>query len=635
MEAVAGCTLLCISSNGVAYRWSRNLDDRRTNAGVQAGEEVVAEHVHSDWVRCEEGWLPLQVAGVQKFEVVHGPAPPSSGRPAAARRPRASSRRAAGRDGQDAGGEAPRAGTAGAGGAGDQPRALQFQHELELAQEACQTLPTDTHQGFQTIALAGLGPSANNAVILQGNAAKLHGLATLSDRHEEPQPAWAGAAWDRWRGQLAPRQSGAAEPRRGSCARKVSPQRPHPEERDPVPQPSAVKAQRQQAQKALDAHVFGLAPAESRDGRGCPTLPQTAAAEEAEVAALESNTPASSDSRGCTTPPQTAAAAEAQAAAVESTALAERRAACKAERRRLASRFRALAEQVGLEAPEELLRRAEEDPLAPQKGKLLVKYAELSLALQSLEQTPDEQRSALDVPVVTRREQEEHPLESRTKAEDNLPSPPPERSAPPHEAPPEPSHEAKITPAADWDISSVSTASSQALPRQEELSETWPSLSSMVLRPLSGTWPSLSTEAAASGAGLSQHGASCAAGILREGWAAKQSQHVGFWRRRWMVLHADGHIACFLAPDRFAETACFKIVGGVVCRERGAQGPVVLSVTYPSKRRALLNRSLQGTSKTTSLIFDAGIENGSWWRALQEAFPDPQSPVGSGRECTQ
>uniref|UniRef100_A0A7S4T6T4 PH domain-containing protein n=1 Tax=Alexandrium monilatum TaxID=311494 RepID=A0A7S4T6T4_9DINO len=598
MEAVAGCALLCICSNGVAYRWSRNLDDRRTNAGVQAGEEVVAEHVHGDWVRCEEGWLPLQIAGVQKFEVMHGPAPPSSRRPTAAHRPCARSRRAARRGGQDADGEAPHAGTAVVDGAGDQPRAWQSQQEWELAQGARETLPTDTHQGFQAIALA-------DTVILQGFAVKHHGFATLGDRHEETQPAWAGAAWDRWRGQLAPRRSEAAEPRRGSSARKVSQQRSHPEARVPVPRPSVVKVQRQQAQTDLDPHVFDLAPAESCDGCGCTTLPQTAVAEEAE------------------------------AAAVESTALAECRAACKAERRRLASRFRALAERVGLEAPEELLRRAEEDPLAPQKGKLLVKYAELSLALQSLEQTPDEQRSALDVPVVTRREQEEHPLESRTKAEDNLPSPPPERSAPPHEAPPEPSHEAKITPAADWDISSVSTASSQALPRQEELSETWPSLSSMVPRPLSGTWPSLSTEAAASGAGLSQHGASCAAGILREGWAAKQSQHVGFWRRRWMVLHADGHIACFLAPDRFAETACFKIVGGVVCRERGAQGPVVLSVTYPSKWRALLNRPRQGTSRTTSLIFDAGIENGSWWRALQEALPDPQSHVESGRECAQ
>uniref|UniRef100_A0A7S4WJE2 PH domain-containing protein n=1 Tax=Alexandrium monilatum TaxID=311494 RepID=A0A7S4WJE2_9DINO len=598
MEAVAGCALLCICSNGVAYRWSRNLDDRRTNAGVQAGEEVVAEHVHGDWVRCEEGWLPLQIAGVQKFEVMHGPAPPSSRRPTAAHRPCARSRRAARRGGQDADGEAPHAGTAVVDGAGDQPRAWQSQQEWELAQGARETLPTDTHQGFQAIALA-------DTVILQGFAVKHHGFATLGDRHEETQPAWAGAAWDRWRGQLAPRRSEAAEPRRGSSARKVSQQRSHPEARVPVPRPSVVKVQRQQAQTDLDPHVFDLAPAESCDGCGCTTLPQTAVAEEAE------------------------------AAAVESTALAECRAACKAEHRRLANKFRALADGVGLEAPEELLRRAEEDPLAPQKGKLLVKYAELSLALQSLEETPDGQRSALDTAVVTRREQEGHLVESRMKAEDNednLPSLPPEPSAPPHEATPKPPHETKVTPAADLDISSVSTASSQALPHQEQLSEM--SMSNMVPRPLSGTWSSMCTEVAASSAAL-LHGPSCAAGIIREGWAVKQSQHVGFWRRRWMVLHADGHITCFLAPNRFPETACFKIMGGGVCVERGTQGPVVLSVTYPSKRRALLNRPLQGIGKTTSLIFDAGIENGSWWRALQEAFPDPQSPVGSGRECTQ
>jgi len=65
-----GCLVRCISTNGVACRRSTNLEDRRTTCGVAFGQAAVVDEVQGEWVRVEGGWLPMQIGGVPKFEVV-------------------------------------------------------------------------------------------------------------------------------------------------------------------------------------------------------------------------------------------------------------------------------------------------------------------------------------------------------------------------------------------------------------------------------------------------------------------------------------------------------------------------------------------------------------------------------------
>jgi len=67
-----GCYIKCISDNGVACRRSRDLSDKRREKGAQKGDILVVEEVCDGWIRYKDSWLPLDIGGVPKFEMLDG-----------------------------------------------------------------------------------------------------------------------------------------------------------------------------------------------------------------------------------------------------------------------------------------------------------------------------------------------------------------------------------------------------------------------------------------------------------------------------------------------------------------------------------------------------------------------------------
>jgi len=70
-------TVRCLSSQGVAYRRSMNMQDRLEQVrGPSPGDVVVVEERWGNWVRATSGWLPLRIGEQQVFEFVEGRAGP-------------------------------------------------------------------------------------------------------------------------------------------------------------------------------------------------------------------------------------------------------------------------------------------------------------------------------------------------------------------------------------------------------------------------------------------------------------------------------------------------------------------------------------------------------------------------------